>query len=254
MCLDNVTKKLYDNPDLYMPLQSFCMTKKQVQDPCGATLVIPAGIGGGKEVVYGKGKEAPIPDHFLEEEDDEDKPAPHLFRYDAKARDLVEKYGYDFTLGEGLFFGRGPRVPPRLAYVPKGKPDDYYRHKRGLGYVSSSDDECCWQVIDQIANKARKGYSSDSSAWGSDASLGEMFKKLMSNMVTVDPTTIEEDDQMPTWKDPWVHHLNMQYGDRFEQREPPTEDQVVQVNMGSEENLRSRYSLATVSYPKRKKS
>ena len=41
---------------------------------------------------------------------------------------------------------------------------------------------------------------------------------------------------MPTWEDPWVHHLNMQYGDRLEQREPSTEDQVIQVNMGSEEN------------------
>ena len=58
----------------------------------------------------------------------------------------------------------------------------------------------------------------------------------MSNMVTVDPTIMEEDDQMLTWKDPWIHHLNMQYGDQFEQREPPTEDKVVQVNMGDEVN------------------
>ena len=47
---------------------------------------------------------------------------------------------------------------------------------------------------------------------------------------------MEDDDQMPTWEDPWVHHLNMQYGDMFEQREPPTEDKIVQINMGDEAN------------------
>ncbi|ONK77982.1 uncharacterized protein A4U43_C02F12980 [Asparagus officinalis] len=63
-------------------------------------------------------------------------------------------------------------------------------------------------------------------------------KGLMSNMVTVDPPTMEEDDQLSTWEDPWIHRLNIQYGDRFEQRESPTEDKVVQVNMGDEANLK----------------
>ncbi|XP_020249197.1 uncharacterized protein LOC109826581 [Asparagus officinalis] len=71
---------LYDNPYLYMPLQSFCMTKEQVQDSFGTTLVIPAKAGGEKKVIYGKGRKSLIPDYFLEEDDDDDKPAPHLFR------------------------------------------------------------------------------------------------------------------------------------------------------------------------------
>ena len=119
---------------------------------------------GEKEVIYGKGKEFSIPNHFLEEDDDDDKPTPHLFRYDTKARNLMERYKYNFALGEGLCFGRGLRVLPRMAYVPKGKPDNYYSHIRGLGYVSSSDDECCWHVIDQIANKGKDGYFFDSSS------------------------------------------------------------------------------------------
>ena len=198
-------------------------------------MVIPNKVRGAKEVIYGKGKSSPLPDHFLSEDEDDDKPGRHLSKYSPEARKLMEKQGYDFTLGEGLYFDRGPRNPAKAVYVPKGKPEDYYKYGRGLGYVSS-DEECSWQIIDQIANKPKNGYSPDASEWDSDTSLGEMFKTLMSNMTTADPSTLEDDDQMPTWEDPWVHHLSMQYGDRFEQREPPTEDEVVQINMGDEAN------------------
>ena len=100
-------KELYDDPSLYVPLESSCMTKKHVQDSFGTTLIIPAKAGGEKEVVYGKGKEFSTPDHFLEENEEDVEPTPHLFRYDTKARNLMERYIYNFAPGEGLCFGRG---------------------------------------------------------------------------------------------------------------------------------------------------
>ena len=36
--------------------------------------------------------------------------------------------------------------------------------------------------------------------------------------------------------DPWIKHLNTLWDTRFEQREPPTEDKVVQINLGDEAN------------------
>ena len=91
-------------------------------------MVIPNKIRGAKEVIYGKGKSSPLPDHFLRENENDDKPGRHLSKYSREARKLMEKQGYDFTLGEGLYFDRGPRIPAKAAYVPKGKPDDYYKY------------------------------------------------------------------------------------------------------------------------------
>ena len=36
--------------------------------------------------------------------------------------------------------------------------------------------------------------------------------------------------------DPWIKRLNILWDICFEQREPPTEDKVIQVNMGDESN------------------
>ena len=63
-----------------------------------------------------------------------------------------------------------------------------------------------------------------------------MFKSLMANMATTDYLENDEDDQLPSYPDHWIQHLNSQWDVRFEQREPPTEDKVLQVNMGDETN------------------
>ena len=36
--------------------------------------------------------------------------------------------------------------------------------------------------------------------------------------------------------DPWIKHLNNLWDTRFEQREPPTEDKIVQINLRDEAN------------------
>ena len=47
----------------------------------------------------------------------------------------------------------------------------------------------------------------------------------------------EEDEEMiQSDIDPWIKHLNTLWDIHFEQCEPPTEDKVVQINLGSEAN------------------
>src|SRR3954470_21388866 len=47
--------------------------------------------------------------------------------------------------------------------------------------------------------------------------------------------------------DPWMRHLNMLWDTRFEQREPPTNDALLQVNMGGEANPKPIYISDTLS-------
>ncbi|MFG1569933.1 hypothetical protein ACDT16_13690 [Staphylococcus aureus] len=53
-------------------------------------------------------------------------------------------------------------------------------------------------------------------------------------MASADPP-VEEDQLMEFFEDePWAQRLGSQWEMRFEQREPPTVDQVVQINLGDE--------------------
>ena len=45
---------------------------------------------------------------------------------------------------------------------------------------------------------------------------------------------LEHEEAIETFDaEPWAHQLDFQWEKRFEQREPPTEDRMVQVNLGS---------------------
>ena len=45
-----------------------------------------------------------------------------------------------------------------------------------------------------------------------------------------------DEEMIQSDTDPWIKHLNNLWDTRFEQREPPTEDKVVQINLGDEAN------------------
>ena len=45
-----------------------------------------------------------------------------------------------------------------------------------------------------------------------------------------------DEEMIQSNTDPWIKHLNNLWDTRFEQREPPTEDKVVQINLGDEAN------------------
>ena len=71
-------------------------------------------------------------------------------------------------------------------------------------------------------------HSSDSSEWDSDVSIRDLFTDLSINMILV--SHLEEDhpeNVYPLKTDPWAQQLDYQWKMRFEQREPPTEDEVI---------------------------
>ena len=45
-----------------------------------------------------------------------------------------------------------------------------------------------------------------------------------------------DEEMIQSDTDPWIKHLNNLWDTRFEQREPPTEDKIVQINLGDEAN------------------
>jgi hypothetical protein len=57
----------------------------------------------------------------------------------------------------------------------------------------------------------------------------------VSNLECEDEEEIEE-ELIQSNADPWIKHLSTLWDIRFEQREPPTDDQVIQVNLGTEDN------------------
>ena len=42
--------------------------------------------------------------------------------------------------------------------------------------------------------------------------------------------------KIQSYTDPWIKHLNTLWDILFEQREPPTDDKVIQINLGDESN------------------
>ncbi|ONK80588.1 uncharacterized protein A4U43_C01F19510 [Asparagus officinalis] len=78
--------------------------------------------------------------------------------------------------------------------------------------------------------------SSKSSCWESDISIRTVFRALMANMTSASPMENQEDDQLPLFDDPLSRQVGIQWEHRFEQRESPTDDKVIQVNMGDEIN------------------
>jgi len=52
-------------------------------------------------------------------------------------------------------------------------------------------------------------------------------------MTSISP--IEQDENIePFDNDPWAQQLDLQWEKHFEQREPPTEDKVIQVDVGDQ--------------------
>jgi len=63
--------------------------------------------------------------------------------------------------------------------------------------------------------------------------VGVAFKKLFVNMITTSQVKPEEDIE-PFDTDPWAQQLDLQWEKRFEQHDPPTENKVIQIDMGDQ--------------------
>ena len=112
-------------------------------------------------------------------------------------------------------------------FVPKGKPTNYYDStRRGLGYVTPTLSATV-QVED---DEPIPSHSASSSEWDSDISIGGMFENLTANMTSSSQLEPAE----ATDEEPWAQQLDLQWEKRFELRKPPTEDKVMQVNLGNQ--------------------
>ena len=78
------------------------------------------------------------------------------------------------------------------------------------------------------------GHSSGTLSWESDVSIGDIFRDLSVNMVSISHLEDEDEEMMQLDTDPHIKHLNTLKDMRFKQHEPSIEDKVVQINLGSE--------------------
>jgi len=67
--------------------------------------------------------------------------------------------------------------------------------------------------------------------------VGVTFKKLFVNITTTSQVEPEEDIE-PFDTDPWAQKLDLQWEKHFEQRDPPIEDKVIQIDMGDQAHLK----------------
>jgi len=90
--------------------------------------------------------------------------------------------------------------------------------------------------------------SASSSKWDSDVSVGTMFENLTVNMTS--SSQLEQAEA--TDEEPWAQQLDFQWKKWFKQREPPTEDKVIQVNLGSQDHPKPIFLSESLSLQKEK--
>ena len=74
-----------------------------------------------------------------------------------------------------------------------------------------------------------------------------MFENLTANMTSssqLEPAEATDEEQ-------WAQQLDLQWEKRFESREPPTEDKVMQVNLGSQDHPKPIFISESLSLTKR---
>ena len=65
--------------------------------------------------------------------------------------------------------------------------------------------------------------------------MGMLFKNLSINTASIGQ--LEHEEAIETFNvEPWAQQLDFQWEKRFKQREPPTENKVIQVNLGSQDH------------------
>src|SRR5204863_6478889 len=114
---------------------------------------------------------------------------------------------------------------------------------RGLWYSSTPNQS------DVDSNPLARFYHSyDTSSFNSDVSVGTLFEPVLVNMVSAQPEPDDDEIELiDTEDDPRIRHLNMLWDIRIEQREPPTDDALLQVNMGDKANPKPIYISDTLS-------
>jgi len=111
-----------------------------------------------------------------------------------------------------------------LSYQKESRPNS-----QGVGVyhsICSSDLE---------SEKPLPSHFSSSSGWESDVSMGVAFKKLFINMIST--SQVEPEEHIgPFDTDPWAQQLDHQWENRLKQRDPPTKDKVIQIDVDDQEH------------------
>ena len=151
----------------------------------------------------------------------------------------MRKIGYNLQCGSGLNF-RKRQHGFLCNFVPKGKLANYYdKTRRGLGYVTPPPST----VIRSENNKPIPSRSASSSEWESAVSVGTMFENLSVNMTS--SNHLEPAKAMDI--EPWAQQLDFQWEKWFKQREQPTENKVIKVNLGSQDHYKPIFISESLS-------
>jgi len=176
------------------------------------------------------------------EDSESENESPQFFHYKPNVLRMMERMGYDLTNGPGLKFSKGRRTL-HWSFVPKVKTLDYYhRTRRGLGFVSTPISS-----PSESEESLYHDYSSDTSSYESDVSIGNLFGELSVNMISTNHLEDRDEETIQSDIDPWIKHLNTLWDIRFEQREPPMEDKITQINLGDETNPKPNFISESLS-------
>ena len=100
----------------------------------------------------------------------------------------IENMGCNLTKRSGLNFDKGRRILI-LSFVPKGKAPDYcHKTRRGLDYVSTSI-----RSDFKYEESLYHDHSSGTSSWESNIDVGDIFRDLSVNMVSI--SHLEDKDE-----------------------------------------------------------
>ena len=203
------------------------MVCTHVEDNEGFVFIVPPSKRNQLPIVFGGIR----PQTTASKDSNEDLEPSQFFHYTRLAYRMMRRIEYNLRCGDCLNFRKGQRIPLQ-PFLSKEKPAKYYDQTyRELGYVTPPNKS------ESEINKSPLSYSSSSSNWESDVSVGVTLKNLFANMMSI--SQVEQDESIePFDTDPWTQQLDFQWEKRFEQREPPTEDKVIQVDVGDQAHPR----------------
>src|SRR3954467_14030432 len=217
----------------HAPVSSTLLADKAIEGAWGIFFEVPASRPDQKPILFRRYQRKDFPRPREMDEQGE----PDYSWVSPKVTSMMERWGYRFEDKEGLNHGKGRRTPLEACNIRGVK--DY----RGLGYSTAPDQS------DVDSNPlARYDHSPDTSSFSSDPSIVTLFEPVSVNMVSAQPEPDDDEIELiNTEDDPWIRHLNTLWDIRFEQREPPTDDALLQVNMGDEANPKPIYISDTLS-------
>jgi len=164
--------KSVDDTSLHMPLSMLSVTNTPVESGEGSIFMIPPSKRSQSSIIFGRvqPRKYAVTDSGSNSEPSQFSPYAWLTHH------MMRKMGYNLQRGNGLNLGRG-RHGLLWTFVPKGKPANYYdKTRRGLRYVSPPS------PLPTKEDKSFPSYSSTSSEWELDVSVGVLFKDLFVNM------------------------------------------------------------------------